>query len=478
MFSLAFLLALLFPPAAAASPPEVTEPARFPPGFIWGTATAAVQVEGDTPNSDWAHFERRPHAIKGGQRIGKAVDAWNMYEQDFAQAAAMHTNGYRMSIEWSRLVPRPGVWDAQAAMHYRRMFESLHAKGIRPTVTLLHFSVPQWVADQGGWLNPKTIEDFAWFVNKAAANFGDLVDDWITINEPTLYACEGYVTGHFPPGRTGEWGTMPEVMANLAKAHGRAAQILRRVDTAIADPMGSIPCRVGIAENMLDFEPVASWNPLDYLVTGICEQWCDYYFLDAVTTGHIRIDTFWGRHYEDVPSLKDSLDFVGINYYTRWRVSSLSPLTRTIADGSLVTDLGLEIYPDGMYEVLKRTYARYHLPIYITETGIADAGRQNTPGFMVRHLERVARAIQDGIPVKGIYWWSLLDNFEWQNGFSGGRFGLLAVDYNSPKLTRSWTPAAHVYSRIAKQNAISPELITQYEQAPMMVGSEKSATNP
>lgn len=464
MFHLAPLLALHA--LRAPQPPAIA----FPPGFIWGTATAAVQVEGDTKNSDWETFERRPGAIKDGQRIGHAAKAWELYREDYKQAAAMHTNGYRFSLEWSRLVPRPGVWDEKAAEHYRAMLECLHADGIRPMVTLHHFSNPQWVDAQGGWQNPKTIDDYCWFVRHCAAAYGDLVDDWITINEPTIYASEGYVAGEFPPGLKGGWGVLPDVLANLVKAHGRAARILHQVDTRSAEP-GLPPCQVGVAEHILDFEPINAWDPFDCLITGICRQMTDFDFLDAVTSGKIRIDTFWGRHIEDVPGLAHSLDFVGVNYYTRWRVSTFSPLTRQIDPGCPTTDLGLEIYPDGMTRVLKTVYARYHLPLYVTETGIADASRTKTPRFMVRYLSHIGEAIREGVPVRGVFWWSLLDNFEWQNGIEGGRFGLLAVDFNSPKRTRSWTPAAHIYARIAAHDAIPSDLLARYGDVRVKVGA-------
>jgi beta-glucosidase len=416
----------------------------FPPGFVWGTATAAVQVEGRTVHSDWEAFEQRPGAIRGDDRIGDAARHWELYEQDYRAAQRMGTRGYRCSIEWSRLEPARGQWDDQAAAHYRAMFRSLRAKGIKPLVTLHHFSNPQWVADQGGWENPQTEADFEAFVARAAEAFGDQVDDWVTFNEPTIYACEGYVDGVFPPGRHGDLAALPGVLGNLAKAHGRAYRILKALDPG---------CRVGVAEHMVAFEPAWRWNPFDGFMAASSERWLNYSFLDALATGRMRFDTGVAHDWEDVPWLAGTLDFVGVNYYTRSLASVLAPFQRLCRDDAPKTDLGLDICPDGMYEVLTRTHARYRLPIYVTETGVADAQRRLTPAFMVQYLGRVGEAIAAGVPVKGVYWWSLMDNFEWQNGYHG-RFGLLAVDFSKPTRPRTWTPAADLFAWIAHANAL------------------------
>jgi beta-glucosidase len=442
--------------ASALPAPTVGAALRFPAGFAWGTATAAVQVEGGTTNSDWADFEQRPGAIRDGQRIGQAARHYELYDRDFAQAAAMHTNAYRFSIEWSRLEPRKGAWDRAAEAHYRAVLKSLRAHGLRPMVTLHHFSNPRWVAAQGGWANPATIADFEGFVRRAAVAFGDQVDDWITFNEPTIYASEGYFSGRFPPGISDDLNTLPRVLGHLAQAHWRAYRALHQLDKV---------ARVGVAEHMMAFSPASSWNPLDGLWAGITEGWMNYGFLDAAHTGRARFDTFAARFWRDEPAFAGSLDFVGVNYYTRWLVSCWQPLDRRCPEGAAVSDLGLEIYPEGMAAVLERTYARYRLPVVVTETGIADAQRRTTPGFMVRYLAQVHRAIAHGVPVQGVYWWSLIDNFEWQNGYHG-RFGLLAVDFADPARKRTWTPAARIYARIAGRNAITADLLAKYEQPP------------
>ncbi|MDB5099957.1 MAG: beta-glucosidase, partial [Cyanobacteria bacterium RYN_339] len=335
----------------------------FPPGFVWGTATAAVQVEGNTVHSDWARFEQKPGAIRDGARIGAAARHWELYEQDFEAARRMNTTGYRCSIEWSRLEPTRGAWDEAAANHYRAMFASLRAKGIRPLVTLHHFSNPQWVADQGGWLNPNTQADFEAFVSRAAEAFGDQVDDWVTFNEPTIYACEGYLDGAFPPGRHGDFVALPAVLGNLVKAHGRAYHALKRLDPG---------CRVGVAEHMVAFEPVWGWNPLDGLMAATSERWLNYGFLDAAATGRVRFETGVANDREDVPWLAGTLDFVGVNYYTHSLASVLAPFQRLASLDAPKTDLGLDICPEGLFDVLVRTHARFKLPILITETGVAD----------------------------------------------------------------------------------------------------------
>lgn len=455
-----FSIALAASSAQALPTPTTGAPLAFPRGFVWGTATAAVQVEGDTPDSDWADFETRPGAIRGGHRIGKAARHFELYEADFREAAAMHTRGYRFSIEWSRLEPSRGAWNAEAVRHYRRMLLSLRAKGLRPLVTLHHFSNPRWVARQGGWENPATIADFDAFTRRAAVAFGDLVDDWITFNEPTIYASEGYVSGRFPPGKLNDLGTLPRVLGHLALAHGRAYRTLHRLDTRSATPERP-PARVGVAEHMLAFYPATPWSPLDWFWTGVTEGWVNYGFLDAATTGRVRFETIVNRYWRDEPGLAGTLDFVGVNYYTRSMVNAFAPLGRHSAPGALLSDLGLEVHPEGLTEVLRRSHARYGLPILVTETGVADARRQATPGFMVRHAAELHRAIAEGVPVEGLYWWSLMDNFEWQNGYYG-RFGLLAVDFDHPARPRTWTPGAHLYARLARSNRLDADLLAKY----------------
>lgn len=470
MFGLMLMLAIAThgTSAAQAAPAPTAGDLKFPEGFVWGTATAAVQCEGDTPHSDWASFEQRPGAIRDNHRIGKAACHFDRYEEDFAAARAMHTGGYRFSLEWSRLEPQKGQWDAPAARRYRAMLESLKAKGIRPMVTLHHFSNPQWVADQGGWTNPATITDFERFSRRCARAFGDLVDDWVTINEPGIYATEGYIRGTFPPGRQNDWSALPVVFSHLIKAHGRAYRVLHAEDTRALAP-GGRPCRVGVAEHMIAYQPATPWNPLDRLVAFAWEEAMNYAFLDAATTGRLHFQLGTTRVNETHAWLAGTLDYVGVNYYSCWRVAGLWPLTREVPRGAPKTELGLEIYPDGLYEVLAKTHARYGLPIRITETGISDASREAVPGFMVQHLVQVRRAIDAGIPVQGVYWWSLMDNFEWQNGYHG-RFGLLSVDFGRPELPRAWTPGAHAYAAIAKRNAIPSHLLAQYARPKVATG--------
>lgn len=454
------LLLLMAPAVSAAVPAPAPDALRFPPGFVWGTATAAVQVEGDTPHSDWAEFEQRPGAIRGADRIGQAARHYDLYEEDFREARAMRTTGYRFSLEWSRLEPKRGEWDHAAEARYRRMLESLRAKGIRPMVTLHHFSNPNWVAAQGGWENPATIAAFEGFVRRVGAAYGHLVDDWVTFNEPTIYAAEGYIRGVFPPGKTGDFVALPRVLGHLARAHGQAYRALHQTDRLTAFP-GGVPARVGVAEHMVAFYPAQAWSPLDLAWTAITETWINYAFLDAAKTGRLRFETVVARYWQDEPAMKGALDFVGVNYYTRSLMSAWAPLSRGSSPDGALTDLGLEIHPEGMATVLERVHDRYRLPIYVTETGIADESRAATPGFMVRYLAEVQRAAAKGVPVKGVYWWSLLDNFEWQNGYHG-RFGLLAVDFKRPDRRRTWTPGAHTYARIAGANGIDADLLTRY----------------
>lgn len=421
----------------------------FPPGFLWGSATSAYQVEGGNTRCDWFHFEGEPGRIERGERCGASARHYDLFEQDFRMAGEMGQNAHRFSLEWSRIEPEKAHWDPEAVAHYREVFRSLRRNRLAPMVTLHHFTNPLWVAEQGGWENEKTVGDFADFVTFAVEQFRDEASLWITINEPLVYAYKGYVGGEFPPGRKGDMRGAGVVIRNLLRAHGRAYRIIHRLQQA---------AQVGIASAIVLFDPFSPWNPLDRLLASYHTRIFDLAFLDAAASGLIRLHLlgtappFLIRFAERVPELRASMDFIGVNYYTRYLCKALAPLETFTRPGSPQTDLGWEIYPAGMLRALQLV-SRYRLPIYITENGIADARDDRRPGFIVAHLQQVLRAIGEGIDVRGYFHWSLLDNFEWAQGFRA-RFGLMQVDYESPEKTRSLTDSARLYGEIARTNAL------------------------
>ncbi len=422
----------------------------FPEGFLWGTATSSHQVEGGNTNNDWYLWEQQSNHIRNGDRAGMACDWWRRAEEDFDRARHLGQNTHRLSLEWSRLEPRPGEWDRSALARYREMIAGLRQRNLEPMVTLHHFTLPIWVAERGGWLNPATIELFTRYVERVVRELSDLVTLWCTINEPVVYAYMGYLRGVFPPGRQ----NFPEavrVLRHLLLAHGEAYRLIHAIQGNAS---------VGLVKNMMYIEP---WRPdswLDRKWAGYMHRLFNELSLIAVTEGRFLPPLGLDR----VPKLIDSTDFLGINYYSRYlfgvdtRRWLNSFNTRLHPDG-IISDGGYgEVFPEGLYRILK--YAQqYGKPIYITENGLPDEDDDLRPYFILTHLHQVWRAIQDGIPVRGYYHWSLVDNFEWAEGYTM-RFGLIEVDFRTQE--RRLRRSGRLYAEICQANAITPELVERY----------------
>ncbi len=435
----------------------------FPAGFWWGAATAAHQVEGDL-NNDWKAFEAVAGNVRDGDTSKIGVDHYKRFDADFTLAQEMGHNVHRLSIEWSRLQPTRGSWDATASAHYHDVFNSLKSRGLRPLVTLHHFTNPIWVADQGGWLTQSTQTDFADFASRAGKEFGAEVDDWITINEPNVYAFKTYDEGAWPPKHKNREEAL-QVMANLAKSHAAAYSALHAADQQDADGDGE-KVRVGIAQHIAIFDPNAAWSPIDVATAYFNDLVFNRAFLKAVTSGDLDFSIPGVKGVsEKVPGAVNALDFIGVNYYTRWLCKGSDRLAKPESPKNA---LGWEIYPEGLYRALKlaNDYSQRpdgkKIPLYVTENGIDDrTGTARSP-YLVNHLAEVAHAIQDGVDVKGYIHWTLLDNFEWSDGYAP-RFGLYGVDRTEGQdLKRTPTPTVEVFKTIAKANAVSTELLKEH----------------
>ena len=435
----------------------------FPQGFLWGTATAAHQVEGDNINNDWWRFEQQPGAIWHEDRSGPACDWWRDAEGDFDLMAEMGHNTHRLSVEWSRIEPQEGVFDPAAIARYREMLAGLRTRGIEPMVTLFHFSTPLWLADRGGWRNPAAIEHFRRFVRHTVEHLGDLVTLWCTINEPNVYAVEGYLFGDHAPGEQ-SLALYFRVLNHLLRAHAAAYRVIHALDGR---------AQVGLVKNIQIFEPLAGgsarWTArlLDRLFNEIT--------LSAVQDGRLRFPLNLGPGVHG--PLVDSVDFWGVNYYQRQRVSLRPQRVRVRAQqgglldvlqlqptpGAEVSDYGREgtygeIYPEGLYRALKRV-AAFGKPIYVTENGLPDADDDQRPRFLLTHLAQMQRALAEGADVRGYYHWSFTDNFEWAQGWAL-RFGLVALDEKTQ--ARTPRPSADLFSQILRANAITPEMVRAY----------------
>ena len=370
---------------------------QFPKGFLWGSATSAYQVEGGIENNDWAKVFP----------AGKACDHYNRYEEDFELVQQLNQNAHRFSLEWSRIEPQEGVFDKKEIEHYRRVLQSLKQKNISTMVTLHHFTTPLWLAEKGGWANSKTVFYFSRFAQKMFEEYHNLVDFWITINEPTNYATIGYLQGRWAPNKHNPVLFL-QVVKNLIAGHKAAYQKIHDI---------SSQANVGVAKGYVFFEGIGT-SVLGYLYNN--------YFLNKI---------------------QKQLDFIGLNYYFHSRRNFLF-LERN--ENNIVSDINWEIYPKGLYHVLKDA-AQYSLPLYITENGLSDAKDKLREDFIKNHVTWMHKAISEGVNCKGYFHWSLLDNFEWEKGFEP-RFGLIEIDYKTFK--RTPRASAKYYAHICKTNQL------------------------
>lgn len=448
------------------------DPIAFPDGFLWGTATAAHQVEGGNDNNDWYAWEQQAGNIANGDVSGEAADHYDRFDEDFALAASLGQNAHRFSIEWSRVEPSRDVWDEAEIAHYQAVLDSLASHGLKPLVTLEHFTVPLWVADLQGWSNPEVAGEFTEFASRMAAEFGGQVDDWLTFNEP-LVTTVAALNGDWPPAYLeGDVDAAAQYAIGMIFAHGSAYDAIHVADVTDADSDGTA-ARVGIAQHMVAFAPKDPARPED--VSGA--EWTDRVFnrlfVEAATSGNLDVNLDGDTDDLDTtppegnhPELAGTLDFVGINYYRRLLVTGLTG-TGVIQgfpsdDPDLPSnELGWSIYPEGMLETL-RELDEYGLPIVVTENGAPDADDDERPGFLVDHLVFVARAIDEGIPVEGYMHWSLIDNFEWAEGFDA-RFGLVAVDFATQE--RAPRGSASVYAEICEANALTSRVQNRHRSA-------------
>jgi beta-glucosidase len=421
----------------------------FPTGFLWGTATAAHQVEGQNSNNQWWDWEHQPGRIWRSARSAHACGWWHSIEPDLDRAAALGQNAHRMSIEWSRIEPEEGRFDSAAIARYRDMICAMRQRGITPMITLHHFTNPRWLEAMGGWLHPDTPRRFARFATYAVAALSDLCQLWCTINEPNVYATLSYLVGIFPPGRTRLMEAV-RVVVTMLRGHAAAVAAIRAVNPSLS---------VGLVHQLRIFEP-ASRSRADVAVAATYDYLFNGAVLGALATG--RLGPPFTSGVRALPVLRGSFDFIGLNYYTRERVAFDRRSPGTLF-GRLFTpsnvpqsDVGStgrtfgEIYAEGLYRALRRV-ARLGRPIYITETGLPDADDDQRPGFILSHLRAVHRALHDGIDVRGVFLWTLVDNFEWAEGW-GLRFGLYAL--NEQTGVRQLRPSGALYARIAQSNAL------------------------
>jgi beta-glucosidase len=431
------------------SRPEATF--HFPSDFRWGVATAAHQIEGNNIHNDWWAWEQGEGRIKQGHRSELACDWWQNAELDFDHAAAMGLNALRLSIEWSRVEPRPGVFDDSTLERYNQMLQGLRARGIEPMITLHHFTSPGWLAEQGGWENLETIPLFARFVRRVIEALGQHCDLWCTINEPNTYSFMGYLLGVFPPGQS-DFKAAMRVMRHLLAGHAAAYREIHALQPQ---------ARVGLAHNMRVFDPANPRSWLDRRAAQTADKAFNQSPLTALTQGRWTRPLGFGLAWQ----LRRTLDWIGLNYYTRDLVAfdrarrqALFTHQFSATDAELLDSGHAEFYARGMFRCLRRL-AHLGLPIYVTENGIPDDGDDQRPRYLLTHLHQMWHAIQLCYPVMGYYHWTLVDGFEWDQGWTR-RFGLIAFDPDTQ--VRTPRRSADLYAEIAQANAIMPQMIDAY----------------
>jgi beta-glucosidase len=409
---------------------------KFPEGFLWGTASAAHQVEGDNRNSDWWHMEQEPGRIRDGDSSLVACDHYRRFREDFGLLRdVLHNNAHRLSIEWARIEPRPGEFDAAQIEHYREVLTALRDLGVAPMLTLHHFTSPLWFRLAGGWASVEAPDAFERFVRRVADELGELVPLWCTINEPNIYAAQGWFNGEFPPGHHGDVPGFYRVLRHMRDAHERAYRILHQ---------RTPDAPVGLSFHKFLMLP-ASDRESDRRAAALAQA-----FLDRWPAG------LGTRRIVETVS-----DYVGVAHY--WAQTAAFDLRRPQdtfirrenVPGLPVTDMGWASDPGWMREVLDDV-RELGKPVYITENGISTRDDRLRERYLLGVLRAVHEAIADGVDVRGYFHWTLLDNFEWAQGYSQ-KFGLIAVDRAT--LERTVKPSGRLYGEIACTNSVPAEPI-------------------
>jgi len=450
---------------------------RFPDGFLWGTATSAYQIEGDAAgrgHSIWDTFCRQPGRVAKRDNGDVACEHVARYRDDVKLLQQLGVSAYRLSIAWPRVKPYGEGEVNQAGLDfYDRLVDELLAAGIDPWVTLYHWDLPQALQDRGGWPARRTVDAFVGFADLMSRRLGDRVGHWITHNEPWCVAILGYQTGLHAPG----WRDPAAALAaahHLLLSHGKAVPVIR----------ANVPdATVGITLNMVPAVP-ASPSEADRLATERFDGHFNRWFLDPLAgrgypsdiVAHYRDKGFLPAEgplpFEqpgDQQAIAVETDFLGINYYSRGiirsdEVAEEDNAPRTLPEPAKdnCTDIGWEVWPDGLHDLLTRLRDDYPQPIYITENGAAyqtgpdddgavpDTKRQ---AYLAGHLDACWRAVRDGVDLRGYFVWSLMDNFEWHDGYEQ-RFGVVYVDFETQQ--RIIKDSGHYYSRVARTNTLDP----------------------
>lgn len=408
---------------------------NFPKHFFWGGSTAAHQVEGGNHNqwTVWELAHAKEYAQTAHQHLshlanwdeikdqaeepdnyisGNGVEHYKRYKTDFAIAKGLNLNAFRFTIEWSRLEPEEGKWNVAEFDHYKKYIAELRHQKLEPFLTLWHWTVPQWFFDKGGFEKKENLQYFYKFVKRVSEELIDDVEYVITINEPNVDVTFSYLVGLHPPGEK-SFFKFTKVYRNMAIAHKKAYTILKTKKPSL---------RVGFSQQLANIQAKRPHN-----------------FFDQVTTYWMRY--FWNWSF--LRRTKHHLDFIGVNYYFSDYYTGIG---RRHNPKVPLNDMGWYMEPEGIYPLLLRTWVKFKKPIFITENGLADANDQHRQWWIEETMVAMERALSEGVDLRGYFHWSLLDNFEWQDGW-WPKFGLVAVDREND-MKRTVRPSAKWFGKV------------------------------
>ncbi|MGQ0507927.1 MAG: glycoside hydrolase family 1 protein [Myxococcaceae bacterium] len=417
-------------------------PLVFPPDFTFGVATAAYQVEGHIEN-DWSDWERAGKLKDPAHRNGRAVDHWNRFEEDVQLTKDVGASAFRISLEWARIEPTRGRFDEAAIDSYRQRLLKMRAMGVQPVVTLHHFTHPNWFHRETPWHEPQSVDAFRRY-SKVCAQILKGVDAIVlSFNEPMVLLLGGYIQGIIPPGIADGKKAMLAI-GNIARCHVAARE-------EIFAECGKTA--MGTSQNVLAFAPDRMWHPLDRAISRLAAEAYNHAFIRALCTGDLRIFMPGiASTKQKIEGGRDSIEFVGLNYYTRTHLRFIPrpPFVqfhyRDVLKRGL-THIGWEDYPEGFSQMVLEA-KQYGLPIWITENGIDDRQGDRRPGYLYNHWKQLLTVMhQHKVDVRGYLYWALMDNFEWLEGW-GPRFGLYRVNFET--LERQATPACHYFRNTSR----------------------------
>lgn len=430
----------------------------LPDGFLLGVATCATQIEGGNCTHSWSDWADRG-GVKDGTNPQRANDHWNRYQEDTCLMSDLKIQLYRFGVEWARIEPVMGVFDEGSIAHYREELRCLKEAGIKPLLTLHHFTNPMWFEQCGGFEKLENKKYFLRFIEKAVRSFGDLVSEYITINEPNVYATNGYFFGSWPPGKRSFSQSM-RVMSVLTACHIEAYRLIHQVRTEL----GYSDTKVSFANHLRVFSPKNPKNILHKLSAHLLETCFQTAMTKAMCLGRFSFPISNPAH------LKTGVyaDFSAVNYYTR---STVSGFADGVCHDAPINDLGWEIYPDGIVACAKMMLRILpNRPIYITENGTCD----NSDAFRCRYLYEHLKAIADsGLPITRYYHWCFIDNFEWAEGESA-RFGIVYLDY--PTQSRTIKQSGVFYRKIIENHGVTEAMYNTYVSGIQYPGGQKTET--